>query len=408
MTWTERLREPAYTSPSGRRFLFIYEDVSRSFDKRTSGYDSPDAPGTFVQDLGVSGRRYPLRMIFTGADCDLEADAFFDALAETGQGLLEHPRYGRVDVVPFGTVTQRDDLKTAANQSIIEVTFWATTGTVYPTSQADPRSDVVAAVGAFNDAGAAEFADGVSLDTAVERATFSQRFKATLDGAQSRLQSIADATDSVREQFDAVSDSIDQGLNVLIEQPLTLAFQTYRLIQLPGQTAALISDKLDAYRNLATSLISGDGAAVGSRNDLQRRDLYASGAVTGSINSTLNTEFATKADALLAAEEILDQFDQVNAWREASFAALGEVDTGGAYQALQSAVALTAGFMVELSFSLAQERRIVLDCARTIIDVCAELYGEVDERLDFLINSNGLTGSEILELPRGREIVFFL
>ena len=32
----------------------------------------------------------------------------------------------------------------------------------------------------------------------------------------------------------------------------------------------------------------------------------------------------------------------------------------------------------------------------------------IDENLDFLINSNNLTGSEILELPRGREVVYYV
>ena len=45
---------------------------------------------------------------------------------------------------------------------------------------------------------------------------------------------------------------------------------------------------------------------------------------------------------------------------------------------------------------------------RTIIDLVAELYGSVDDQLDFLISSNDLTGDEILELPKGREIVYYI
>ncbi len=85
-----------------------------------------------------------------------------------------------------------------------------------------------------------------------------------------------------------------------------------------------------------------------------------------------------------------------------------QIDTGGAYQQLQDAVALTAGFLVEISFSLKQERVIILDRNRTIIDLAAELYGSIDDQLDFLISSNDLSGSEILELPRGREIVYYV
>jgi len=71
-------------------------------------------------------------------------------------------------------------------------------------------------------------------------------------------------------------------------------------------------------------------------------------------------------------------------------------------------VALTAGFLVEISFNLKQERRIILTRNRSIIDLVAELYGTVDDQLDFLISSNDLSGSEILEVPKGREIVYYV
>jgi hypothetical protein len=130
--------------------------------------------------------------------------------------------------------------------------------------------------------------------------------------------------------------------------------------------------------------------------------------VTGSVVSVINNQFSTKTDALSAAVAVLDQLDGVTQWRDANFAALLEIDTGGAYQKLQEAVALTAGFLVEISFTLKQERRVILTRDRTIIDLVAEFYGEVDDRLDFFIDSNSLTGSEILEVPRGREIVYYI
>ena len=124
--------------------------------------------------------------------------------------------------------------------------------------------------------------------------------------------------------------------------------------------------------------------------------------------SVVNNRFNTKSEAIEAADALLTQFQDVTDWRDNNFESLAEVDTGEAYQKLQEAVALTAGFLVEISFTLKQERRIVLDRARTIIDLAAELYGSVDDQLDFLINSNSLTGSEILELPRGREIAYYV
>lgn len=411
MAWNERLREAAYTSPGGTRIRFDYEDVSRKFDKKTAAFDFPDADGTYVQDLGNTGRRYPLRLIFWGGDCDLQAAAFEGILAERGQGQLEHPMYGKVDVVPFGAVSRRDDLQSAANQAIIEVTFWETIGLVYPTRQSDPGSQVLSAVDEYNEAAAKDFEDGIDVDGAAERVTLKSTFRATIDTVSSGLKTVAGTQDSVRKQFNAVNDSINQGIDTLVAQPLALASQTSILIQAPARAAAGISARLDAYGGLASSIISGSSAGdsrENNTNNFHPRDLTASGAVAGAVLSVVNNQFERKSDALEAAEEVLGQFEAVNAWRDSNLAALGIVDAGGAYQKLQEAVALTAGFLVEISFSLKRERRITLDRPRTIIDLAAELYGSIDDRLDFMIQSNSLSGSEILELPAGREIVYYV
>lgn len=414
MAWNDRLREAAYTPPSGERLTFAFENVSKSVEKKTAAFDFPDANGTLIQDNGHTGRRYPLRIFFSGSDHDLEAAAFETALLETGTGKLDHPIYGLVDVVPFGEIKTRDDLKTAANQSIMEVTFWSTIGLVFPTNQQDPAAAVLTAVSEYNDAAASEFEEVTSLDSAVEQATFKNSYQALLDSAQSNLQAIADVQDNVRTQFNAIVDSINQGIDILVSQPLTLAFQTVQMIQSPARALANIEARLSAYSDLANSLITGDGAVVSPGNDstnsnaFHTKDLYASTYVTGSVVSVVNNQFTTKTEALQAAELILQQLSDVTDWRDDNFQSLGEVDTGGAYQQLQEAVALTAGFLVEISFSLKQERRIVLTRNRTIIDLVAELYGSIDDQLDFLISSNDLSGSEILELPKGREIVYYI
>jgi len=411
MSWEDRLRDAAYTSPSGIRLAFAFENVTNARTKKTNNFEFPDADGTFVQESGATGRSFPLRCIFWGADYDQEAEAFDAALFETGVGKLEHPIYGTVDVVPTGTITRRDDLKTAANQAFIDVTFMSTIGLIYPSSQLDPASEVISAVADFNAALAEEFGDNIDLDSAVEKATFKSKFDAALDEVEGGLTFIAETSAEVGAEFNAINDSINRGIDVLISQPLTLAFQTMQLIQAPARAFSLISAKLDAYLNLANSLIynsDGDIATSSGANDFYTADLYASTYITGAILSTVNTQFETRVGAIDAAVLILEQFEAVSAWKDANLTELELIDTGAAYQQLQDAVAVTAGFLVEISFSLKQERRIKLDRARTIVDLSAELYSSVDDKLDFLINSNDLSGSEILELPKGKEIVYYV
>ncbi len=434
MSWQDRLRQAAYTSPNGTRTLLVYEDVSRTAEKKTAAFDFPDADGTLVQDLGRKGRRYPLRMFFNGPDHDTEADAFEETLLERGAGVLEHPRYGRVDVVPFGEINQRDDLKTQANQTIIEVVFWDTVGTAYPTGQTNGIDDAVGALSMFTEVTAVYLDDAVDIQTAVEEATFRDQWNSFIDSAADNMAAVAETQASVSKNFNDIKKSINKGISVLVGQPLTLAFQTMAMIKAPSQALDLISARLSAYGNLANSIISGSSARISNTgtgsigtvtptndnraaNELASRELFVQSAVAGACSSAMAAAldpdgaggYDTRAQAITAAETLLAQFDAAVEWSDANYAALnGEVvDTGGPYQQLQKAVALSAGALVQLAYNLSQERTITLDRPRSIVDFVAQYYGGVDEYLDLFINTNNLTGSEILELPKGRKVVVY-
>ena len=436
MPWQERLREAAYRSPNGTRTAFLFQDVSRTVEKKTAAFDFPDADGTLVQDLGHKGRRYPLRLMFSGDNHDLEADAFVLTLLEKGAGVLEHPRYGQVDVVPFGEITQRDDLKTRANQTVIEVTFWATIGTAYPTGQADAAAVALAAVDEYQAAASQELEDALEIDTQFEEVTFRDQWEGFLDNVESATAEIAAASAEVEAEFNAINDSINRGIDVLIAEPLTLAFQTLALIKAPARALTQIEARLNAYGDLADSIVNGGSNRIGTgstgtpqviqttndsraANELASRRIFAQGAVAGSVTSTMVTVqdngYDTQPQAIAAAEQLLAQMESVTDWSEQNYRALDGtgidkipvVDTGAGYQQLQEAVALAAGELISASFNLKRERRIVLDRARSMYDFVGEYYGDIDANLDFFINSNELTGSEILELPKGRTVLVY-
>ena len=408
MTWQDRLAEYAYTSPSGTRFVFEYTTLERQFDKNTSGYNFPGVAGTYVQDLGSSDHRYPSRFIFWGDDHDLEAQAFEAGLKETGRGKLEHPRDGLRDVVPFGTITFREDLVNAANQTVVDVEFWETTLDLFPQGASDPFAAVTSAVGLTNDSSATDFADGVDISTAFRRVSLADRLSAAVGVTRETLGTIATIETSIARQFFATADSIQLNIDNFIAAPLALARQTQQLLQLPARIRSNLTQQLDTYSTLIASLTGGDDPVRANTNDYRNDELFAIASVGASILSVVSADFQTRPQILNAAATVVQQFEAVNTWREENYAALDITDTGETYQALQDAVALTSGLLIEISFTLAIERRVVLDRARTMIDLCAEFYGEVDAKLNFFIDTNDLSGDEIKEVPAGREVVFYL
>lgn len=397
---------------------FAYEDVSYEIDKRTAAFAFPGVDGTYIQDNGYGERRYPLRCFFSGADCDREALGFEQLLLERGVGKLEHPAYGRIDVVPFGTIARRDDYARAANQAVIEVVFWSTLGAKFPSSQVSPKHEVTQSIGLTQGALKKSFGKNMNLLTEARRANAKLTIKQALRNVQAALQSVSNATSSVTREFRDVQQQVNFGIDVLVGQPLLLAQQVLNLISAPSRALAGIQSRLEGYGNLLDRMLGssraspGDGSVLPGlvfrrSNDFHTADLFGGGAVLGSVESVVNNTFTAKPQALESAEVILEQAAALTAWRDERFGQIEQIDTGETSQLLQETVALAVGYLVEISFSLVPERAVVLDRPRSLIDLSAELYGSIDDRLDFMISTNRLTGSEILELPRGRRIVYY-
>lgn len=432
-SWEGRvaLQGAAYISPSGVRIVFDYEDVERAVTLRGTVFGFPGVNNEYVQRKGYGSRRYPMRCFFSGPDHDEQATRFEAAVLEDGIGRLEHPMYGTIpEVVPFGDLTRADHLVTAANQSIVEVTFWTTTGAVYPSATPNAGNEVQAQLDAFDAAAAENFSDATDLEEETKKANEKAGVRSLLKSVSASLQSVSDTVQGVRNEFADLTATINEGIDVLVGQPLLLARQIVDLVKAPARALDGIQSRLDAYGRLADSIFGSEqgnpaqalsvGAALGTRNsqianDFHTADLFASSAVSGSVLASLAHKFTSKPEAIRAADTIAAQWDAYTAWRDAGLEALevmslspAQVDTGTAYQPLQASVALATGRLVEISFSLLPERRVVLDRNRTLIDVCAEFYGSVDnDKLDYFIETNQLSGDEILELPKGRSVVYY-
>lgn len=413
MSWEDRLKEAIYTSPGGTEFQFTYENVSEENVKNTVAYTFPDADGSFVQDLGKQGRKYPLRCIFHGENYDIEALSFVNGLLEKGIGQLQHPIYGSIDVVPFGAITRRDDLKSGAGVAFIDVVFFETNNLLFPTSQDDPESDVLDAIEDYNKAARFVYNETTSLKTTSEQAVARPNFKKKLEQSRATIRQIAEKTPSVLNTFDGIYDSIINSLDTLLGDPLTLASQTLLMLEKPADSVSSIKDKLDSYEFVLSQILNQANALLGldseNSNNFHADDLFASTYVVGSVKSAVNTTFEIKTDALNAADIILTQMDELTVWRDDNYASLEEIDTGESYDELFNAVSILAGFLVEISFTLKQEKVFFLDRSRNFIELTFELYGDVDdETLNFFINTNNLTGSQIIELPIGQKIVYYV
>jgi prophage DNA circulation protein len=382
---------------------FLYEDVGRAVDLRGTVYEFPDAQGSYVQRTGRSGNRYPLRLIFSGPDHVEQAEDFEQALLAPGVGKLEHPVYGPVDVVPYGDLAREERLVTEGNQTTLELTFYETLRQVYAIASGDPATAAVSAVTRYNDAARNKL---LSLGGLVTSPEFKAKYSRLLDDTKSGLSKVAAYSQASETRFNAIYDSVNGGISLLVGDPLTLASQTTSFIESAARAPSRILDRLAAYGNLAASIIQR-GIAL-TPLDLHSSDLFVATHVIGQSLSVLDHTFTTKPEAIGAAQSIAATFDAVVAWRDASFTATPDAGADELHEALQDTVATVTGYLVQLSFTLLQERRVRLAGPRCPLELCAELYGALDEKLQFFIDSNALSWDEHLLIPAGREVVYYV
>lgn len=429
MSWLDRLKPGAYSSPSGIRIPFSFETVSRETTKRTAEFPINGLNDDLIQDNGYGSRKYALTCYFSGAEHDRIATQFELALLEKGVGQLEHPLYGTFAVVPTGTITRRNDLVSGNNESVIDVTFSTTLASVYPSGQGYPRSEIEDSISDFSLAAALQFEASVDLPTKVSQANFRGIVSSLLGQVRNAFEQIQGVTKEARRQFADQAATINESLDVLLGEPLVLAQEVVGLVLAPSRMVEGLASRLGGYASMAKGLVSTYGAESSTpttlpeslraaRNRVILADTVLMAAAAGAVQSTVvspgptggtgPTTFRTRPEAIAAAEGILATLDDVVAWRDASLGALGLLDTGPTYGQLRESVMGAAGYLVESSFDLIPERRIVLERDRTILDLCGELYGSIEtERLDFLVASNDLSKDQILTLRRGDTIRYY-
>lgn len=448
--WFDRLQEAAYTGPDGTRIPFTYVDLKEVIRKNTPVHELAGTGTTFVEDTGLKGDQFPMQVIFHGDDHDLEAKAFVNVLKQTGAGRLEHPMYGVHTVVPFGDIARHDRVVTAGNQTIFDVTFWATVVAIFPSADSDSLQLVDDAVRDYDVGGAQLFQDSLEIVDAGDESKFKQTMTALKDGARDTLRRAQDGTAKLQNRMDSIDRALQSTIDTLIGGPLTIATQLRQLTGAPARSLNLIKERLAAYKTMLTSVTVGEGFGAGggtgsteegvgvvdpgtaapgqladANNTFHANRVGAEVVVLATAQAVAAEKYTTRREALEAAFELAVIHDEMITWSEANYAVLfaasagpdptrphvsgvGAQDTGESRVIVQTAVARAISFLIASSFSLGIEQAIVTTTPTSPLSLCARLYGPTFlESFDDFMDSNQFSGDEILEIPAGTTVRYY-
>ena len=445
MAWNDEIQEAAYTSPSGKRQTFIYENVSRETELKTATFTFPEMDGALVQSLGLGGRIFPLKCIFSGSKCIKEANSFENLLKERGYGILEHPVYGRMNVVPTGNIKRIDNLIDGANEAVVEVTFSETIINMeFPTSEVAVVDSLDAAMDAYEDSAVTEFAEKIQTETVNDKTQLQQILSIqtdyifkdiqamsvlTVEGKKNRLSWLKEAkkflteTESNIDRISLYANEIARTVTKTIQLPAKIAINATSKL---ASYAAIIKDiknciKADAFgakavtNQYAVTQLTW-GSSVASLSYGTAKTAYEKGRTSYEKKQSDSYEisvsntggFLSRTDVLEAMTQIIDEFDMYSAYIDSQNKKNMFIDTGETYEKLLNVVVYSLRALEEATFNLPFMRVIKLDRDRQFFELLTELYGKDGfNRQDQFISDNKLTADEIVLIPMGREVRYY-
>lgn len=444
MAWTDEISEAVYTAPSGKRIAFNYESsLSRSTPLKTAEHTFPDVDGAEVQSLGLGGKKFPMTAIFDGADCMKNATEFEEALFERGFGFLEHPIYGKHAVVPTGEIKRTDDLVSSLNESKVVVTFAETiTDKVFPESEVAALNELESAIDEYDTTAAETFAELIETDSIDDSMQLQSVLKTQSNSLFEGISKLASKSSNLKDKMKALQKINElknkaQGVISSVDKIAANAQElAATLIQTARMPAALVTDvlaKIEGYATIvdsivknvkkdpfgdkaiknqyaATSMILGSLVASCGFGVAQTASAAGSGASgAGAEDGSTTGSFKSRAAVLNAAESVTELFETYKTYMDSQIAKNAFVDSGEGYSALLQTIANSIQVMQEAAFNLPMTRIVKLGKDRQVIELLAELYGaEGFNRIDEFINDNHLNADEIVLIPMGREVRYYV
>jgi len=430
LSYKDRLRTLRYTSPSGSPFDLRFTEVSRNRDKKAVVSEFPLQDQGGIQDLGQATPRYPITCFIDGPDYDREADRLWEALNESGPGELEHPRYGTLSVLPT-SVSQSESFTDGAGRATFEIDFVFSDeiSLEYPRTQdlargrvaaqadeaaasvvadvADPSIDDTGAV-----AGGLPGTPGGVSDSSIDDPGAIERLKADvqsgIDSVVGAFDTVEGISDDVRTSIQSAARGITSEIDSLVQAPQDLAESLLSLYRTPADVATDVEAKINGYGSIIDTIAASAEATTSRYGGILARLGLAqvNGAAVAAAQASASGESGTRLGAVNAALELRRIADRASEATEAIGVVAFE-SVRATRQALTDAI----NAAIESSLSLPVERVTVLESDTTPLNLAYDLYGvdaDVDEMADRIIEYNGIGGADILMIPAGTEVRWYV
>lgn len=424
--WSTRTREKiTLTSPKKSTFNAFWRGDTRTITKKVGIFNFPKFIGSVTQDLGVDGTAYTITFFFEGANNDKETQRFESVTKEFGRWTVIHPTKGKLDLQPISFEIADNPVESGGVTQINSQ--WMESVDLFSLLSA-PQLGALAKAQAIltNAAAVSGIISNIAQTTVALVAAVSQTITGALAIIIDPIDALVAGSSDIQSAVNSAKKSVETSLS---EFPLDLTKITgsiQTLIQLPLQISNDSESRIETYKSMINDLLDltpqsvtddSDGVTAEDKNVIETQEMILSAMIVAFTQIAITSEYKTRVQALQAAGDISEQFENITNELDKSQEAFKNEQIDKQYfsqsQTFIDSARLTyqgVAFAIRATFNLPIEKRIAIQNPISAIRKCIEEYGELgenDSNFDLFIDSNNLKDNEILMLPRGREIVIY-
>jgi hypothetical protein len=401
-----RIRELKYKSPSGIEFTLLYSDVERSGSKKIAVHDLPQQDRAIVQDLGESPAPFSISCYLIGDDSDEIGDSLALALTEKGSGILQHPRWGDIEVIPM-TWAQKESMTDGIGRVDFQIQFFpfkstdASTGLTSTESKKDKINQITewAVITAVKD-----FVASIQTQTATALSTSKTYTKDIVDKFANEMRKYATADPALAADFEKAITVFNNDLDLIFSDPEKFINNVHKIFQMPWAASSYVASKIQSYKNIIDEAVSTAGTTW---NETVMACQILFGLSAGASESSTDGILENRPDSI-AIEENLDSIQQsVNACISSASNYVGYVFDFEGMSGINESLITSRRYILDNLYNLKTEIVITIASEIPPIKMCWLYYKDVS-KLQKFITDNKLKGNEIILLPVGRQVVFYV
>jgi len=409
------------TSPSGDRYLALWDGSNRTVKKRLAMYAYAGINGQVVDDYGCDSITYPMTLIFSGEDHRKIAKDFFRSFQEKGKWTVTHPTDGLMGLQGV-QATENDQPIKEANITRIETEWIEYINPVTLKTLRNSMIEMGIVTQQLEDETAVMAIAQMEMDAA---------------GTLETKNSLKNVVDSVKAAYNRAqyasqeaADRQTEFLDYLTEATITAAgvvSQVQNIINAPARALNDLRARFNVLKDIINDLFGSDRDPVEpNRNDAIVREAAAAAVLVavsqgvtvasedepsglGSRVDLLDTmaAFVELVDIInVGMDRVKEQFDERESTVEEQYTPFEQTGT-----VVKNVIAKTQNALREQFFKLPTETRIVTRRPMSVLSIAKEYYGTTgiqDDVLDKIEQSNNLSAHEILLLPAGRQLRIYV